>query len=101
MDRQAIHARLNAEGPGLRNKYGVKSLALFGSIVRGEAGEDSDVDVLVTFEPGRTPGLAYFALQEELGSILGRVVDLNTPASLSPLFRDEVLQSAVVLYDAG
>jgi uncharacterized protein len=101
MDRQAIQARLNAEGPGLRTRYGVKSLALFGSIARGEAGEDSDVDVLVTFEPGRTPGLAYFALQDELGSILGRAVDLNTPASLSPLFRDEVLQSAVVLYDAG
>jgi uncharacterized protein len=101
MDRQAILDRLKAEVPSLRRKYAVKSLALFGSLARGDDREGSDVDVLVTFEPGRTPGLAFFALQDELSALLGRPVDLNTPASLSPYFRDQVLREAEVCDDAG
>ena len=97
MDRQAILDRLRAEAPALKRKYAVKSLAVFGSMARGDDREDSDVDVLVTFETGRTPGLAFFALQDELSAMLGRTVDLNTPASLSPYFRDQVLREAEVV----
>jgi predicted nucleotidyltransferase len=101
MDRQAILDRLKAEAPALRRRYAVRSLALFGSLARGGDHEGSDVDVLVTFEPGRTPGLAFFALQDELSALLGRPVDLNMPASLSPYFRDQVLREAEACDDAG
>ena len=76
-------------------------LALFGSVLRDDFGADSDVDALVEFEPGRTPGLKFFAMQRELSELLGRKVDLNTPACLSPYFRQEVLEEAEVLYDAA
>ena len=76
-------------------------LSLFGSVVRDDFGPDSDIDVLVEFEPGRTPGLAFFAMQEELSELLGRKVDLNTPQCLSPYYRDEVLREARVEYDAA
>ena len=59
------------------------------------------VDVLVEFEPGRTPGLAFFAMQDELSRMFGRVVDLRTPASLSRYFRDEVLATAQDQYVAA
>ncbi|MBI4334646.1 MAG: nucleotidyltransferase [Chloroflexi bacterium] len=62
---------------------------------------DGDVDVLVEFEPGRTPGFAFVGIQEELSEVLGRKVDLNTPACLSRYFRDRVVQEAKVLYNAG
>ena len=56
------------------------------------------MDVLVEFEPGKTPGFAFFSMEEELSRILGRRVDLNTPHSLSKYFRDEVLAEAEELY---
>ena len=59
---------------------------------------DSDVDVLVEFEPGHIPGLAFFGMEDDLSEILGRKVDLNTPGFLSPYFRDDVLAEAEVLY---
>jgi len=74
-------------------------LALFGSVLREDFNPASDVDVLVEFEPGHVPGLAFFTMQEELSRILGRQVDLNTPQFLSRYFRDEVLRNAQVLYD--
>ena len=55
---------------------------------------------LVEFEPGYVPGLAFFAMQEELSALLGRKVDMHTPHFLSRYFRDEVLQSAQVQYAA-
>ena len=76
----------------------IRKLALFGSILRSDFLPDSDIDVLVEFEPGYIPGLAFFSMQEELSVLVGRKVDLNTPASLSPYFRDEVLHEAVTLY---
>jgi hypothetical protein len=78
----------------------IRRLALFGSVLREDFSPNSDVDVLVDFEPGHTPGLAFFAMQEELSRIVGRTVDLHTPRFLSPYFRDEVLAEAEVLYDA-
>jgi predicted nucleotidyltransferase len=78
----------------------IRTLALFGSALRDDCGPESDIDVLVEFEPGHVPGLAFFAMEEELSGILGRKVDLNTPGSLTPYFRNEVLSEAEVLYAA-
>jgi predicted nucleotidyltransferase len=79
----------------------IRLLALFGSVLRQDFGEDSDVDVLVEFEPGHVPGLAFFRLEMELSELLGRKVDLNTPGFLSDYFRDDVLAEAEVQYDAS
>jgi uncharacterized protein len=76
----------------------VHRLALFGSVLREDFGPDSDVDVLVEFEPGRILGLRFFALERELSEILGCKVDLNTPNFISPYFRDRVLAEAEVQY---
>ena len=79
-------------------RHGIRKLAFFGSVLSDDFGPDSDVDVLVEFEPGRTPGFAFFAMQEELSKILGRRVDLHTPNSLSPYFRHDVETTANVRY---
>jgi predicted nucleotidyltransferase len=79
----------------------VRRLALFGSILRDDFRPDSDIDVLVEFEPGATPGFGFFGMQDELSGILGRKVDLNTPQCLSKYFRDEVLREAHALYVAA
>ena len=83
-----------------RNNH-IRRLALFGSVLRDDFGPDSDVDVLVEFEPGQTPGLRFFGMEIELSEILGRKVDLNTPGFLSKYFRDEVLAEAEVQSDAA
>ena len=82
-------------------RYHIRKLAFFGSVLRDDFRVDSDVDVLVEFEPGAVPGLAFFGLQEELSELLQRRVDLHTPASLSRYFRDEVLDQAEPVYDAA
>jgi predicted nucleotidyltransferase len=79
----------------------IRRLALFGSVLRDDFRPDSDVDVLVEFEPGTRVGLRFFAMEEELSEILGRKVDLNTAGFLSKYFRDEVLAEAEVQYDAA
>jgi len=76
----------------------IRKLSLFGSALRGDFRSDSDVDVLVEFEPGHVPGLAFFSMQNELSEILGRKVDLNTPQFLSRYFREQVLAEAEVEY---
>ncbi len=80
---------------------GIRKLSFFGSIVRPDFTQSSDVDVLVEFEEGRTPGFRYFGIQDELAQLLGRKVDLLTPAGLSRYFRDDVLEQAEVIYDAA
>jgi uncharacterized protein len=82
-------------------RHRICTLSLFGSILREDFRPDSDIDVLVEFEPGATPGLAFFTMQNELTELLGRTVDLHTAASLSKYFRDEVLAQAEVQYDAA
>jgi predicted nucleotidyltransferase len=82
-------------------RHHVRKLAFFGSVLRDDFRPDSDVDVLVEFEPGQTPGLAFFGMQDELSDLLGRRVDLNTPGCLSPHFRDRVAREAKTLYDAA
>lgn len=79
----------------------IRSLRLFGSILREDFTTDSDVDVLVEFEAGHVPGLAFFTMQRELSELFGRTVDLNTEKSISPYFRRDVLNEAKLLYDAA
>ncbi len=82
-------------------KHHIRKLAFFGSVMRDDFRPDSDVDVLVDFEPGREVGLITLAgLEEELSRLLGRSVDLRTPEDLSRYFRDEVVRSAWVQYAA-
>lgn len=80
-------------------RHHIRRLAVFGSALRDDFTGDSDLDILVEFEDGHTPGLAFFAMQDELSELLGRTVDLNTPGFLSRYFRDEVLRKAVVAYE--
>ena len=79
----------------------IKRLAFFGSVLRDDFRPDSDVDILVEFEPDHVPGLAFYGMEIELSEILGRKVDLRTPADLSRYFRQEVLKSAEVQYQAA
>jgi uncharacterized protein len=80
-------------------RHGVQRLAVFGSALRGDARDHSDVDLLVEFEPGRVPGLLSLASMElELGGLVGREVELRTHEDLSRHFRDEVRASARALY---
>ena len=76
----------------------IRRLALFGSILTDEFGSASDVDVLVEFEPGKTPGWEFFDLEDELSEMLRRKVDLNTAGCLSKYFREEVEAGAEVVY---
>lgn len=85
----------------LCRRHHIRRLALFGSILREDFRADSDVDVLVEFEPGRTPGFGFFGIQQELSDMLGRNVDLNTPGFLSDYFREEVLREAEPIYVAA
>jgi uncharacterized protein len=81
----------------------IAKLSLFGSVLREDFQPDSDVDVLVEFEEGHTPGFLGLArMEEELSEMLGgRKVDLRTPQDLSRYFREEVLNSAAVQYAPG
>jgi predicted nucleotidyltransferase len=82
--------------------YGVKRIALFGSVVRDELTPESDVDILVELKPPgeRLPiGLKWFGLGEELSHILGREVELVTESALSPYIRPYVEREMVVLYE--
>lgn len=77
----------------------IRRLALFGSVLRADFNPESDIDVLVEFEPGHVPGLRFIRMQDELSEIFGgRRVDLVTPKFLNHRIRDEVLRSAEVQY---
>lgn len=79
-------------------RHHIRALALFGSVLREDFRPESDVDVLVDFEPAHVPGLAFFQMQAELSALLGRTVDLHTPHSLSRYFREDVLKEAQTVY---
>jgi predicted nucleotidyltransferase len=82
-------------------KYQVRELAVFGSAARGEMRPDSDIDLLVEFEPDARIGLFKFAAMEgELSALIGRKVDLVTKLGLKPWIRPHVMQDAKVLYAA-
>jgi predicted nucleotidyltransferase len=80
-------------------RHHITRLALFGSVLHGEDRPESDIDMLVDFEPGHAVGLIRLATMElELSRLVGRKVDLRTPAELSRYFRDRVLAEAEVQY---
>ncbi len=81
----------------------IRRLSLFGSVLRADFRADSDVDVLVEFEPDGVPGLLALArMERELSAMLGgRKVDLRTPEDLSRFFREEVVAGAEVRYAQG
>jgi predicted nucleotidyltransferase len=80
----------------------IKKLSLFGSVLRDDFGPASDVDVLVEFKPDQAVGFFRLAeIEMELSKLLGRKVDLRTPAELSRYFRQDVLNSAEVQYAEG
>ena len=106
LSRRAEHARgtrrhPEAEVADFCLRHHIRKLALFGSVLRDDFTPDSDIDVLVEFEPGHTPGFfGLFNMETEFSSVLGgRKVDMNTPNSISPYYRDEVLEEAMVLHD--
>jgi len=78
---------------------GIRRLAVFGSALRDDFRPDSDIDLLVEFEPDRVPGLLGIArMERQLSALLGRKVDLRTPQDLSPYFRQRVMEEAEVQY---
>ena len=94
MKRSDVLRILHENSGELSGKYGVKSMALFGSVARDEARPDSDVDLLVEFD--RPVGLfAFIGLQQFLENLLGSKVDLGTLRSLKPRLKDSVLQEAI------
>ncbi|MGH9463296.1 MAG: nucleotidyltransferase family protein [Vicinamibacteria bacterium] len=93
LTRKDVLTRIASER-ALLEEYGVRSLSLFGSIARGEAGEESDVDLLVEF--AHPIGIFRFVrLKRALETVLGRRVDLATPSSLKPQLRDRILKEAI------
>jgi predicted nucleotidyltransferase len=82
-------------------KWRIAEFALFGSVLRDDFGPDSDVDVLLQFQPGHTPGWEIVDLADELGTLLGgRKVDIVNPRYLDKRLRRRVLADAVVQYEA-
>jgi hypothetical protein len=78
----------------LAARHGARNVRVFGSVARGEARPDSDIDILVELEPGRSL-LDLVALKQDLEDLLGREIDVLTEAALSPSLRDAVLKEAV------
>ena len=94
VDRDAVSA--------FCRRHHIARLALFGSVLRDDFRPDSDVDVLVEFQPGHVPGLDFISIERELSGLLqGRRVDMVTPKFLNPRIRDQVLTSAEPLYVAA
>jgi len=79
----------------------IRKLSLFGSVLRDDFTPESDIDVLVEFEVGKTPGLAYFTMARELEDLLDRPVDFLTAEGISLYFVDDVLAQARPVYVAA
>lgn len=96
MDRDEALRLLSDQKVEIRRRFGVKSIALFGSTARGEAGPDSDIDVLVEFEPSATPSLLDFIdLKHFLSDELNTGVDLVDRRTIIPELRNSILSGAV------
>lgn len=94
MKRDRVMQILLAHEEELRKRFGVASLALFGSVARDEATEASDVDLLVEFD--RPTGyFGLIALQEHLEQLLGSKVDVGTRNSLKPRLQTRILQESI------
>ena len=98
MKRDEVVRILIAQRAKLHEQYGIKSLALFGSIAHGDARPNSDVDLLVEFD--RPLGLfAFIGLQQYLEAQLGCKVDLGTPRSLKPGLKASVLREVITIFE--
>ncbi|PIV47235.1 nucleotidyltransferase [bacterium (Candidatus Gribaldobacteria) CG02_land_8_20_14_3_00_41_15] len=100
MSKEELKKQIQADIREVPFIESIKRLSLFGSHLNGQARQDSDIDLLIEFEP--TANIGFFELariQRALESFLGRVVDLLTPNSLSRYFRDEVLSSCEIIYE--
>ncbi|HXI11326.1 MAG TPA: nucleotidyltransferase family protein [Thermoanaerobaculia bacterium] len=84
----------------LCRKHHIRGLSLFGSHLRGEHRPDSDLDLLVEFEPGHVPGFGFVAIERELSEIFEMKVDLRTHGDLNHRFRDDVCRTAEPIYAA-
>jgi len=88
--------------PTFCRRHGIARVEVFGSVARGEASAGSDLDLMITFAPGVTPGLNFFGMQDELEQILGCSVDLVTRRSVeqsdNPIRRRAILESARQIY---
>lgn len=94
IDRDAVSA--------FCRRHHIRRLALFGSVLRDDFGPESDVDVLVEFEPGHVPGLEFVSIEREFSRLIGgRRVDMITPKFLNSRIRHQVLSSAEPLYVAA
>ncbi|MGQ0633943.1 MAG: nucleotidyltransferase family protein [Planctomycetaceae bacterium] len=83
-------------------RHHIRRLSFFGSVLRDDFRADSDVDVLIEFEPGRTPGLAVFDVEQELSALCGgRRIDMANPRYLNRWIKDEVLATAELAYGEG
>jgi predicted nucleotidyltransferase len=80
----------------LGERYGIRNIRVFGSFARNQAGPDSDLDLLVEYEPGQS-GFAFVLLCREVEELVGRKVDVATDRSLHPLIREKVLAEALPL----
>jgi len=88
---------LNASLPDLRQRYGLRDVWLFGSVVRGEASPDSDLDVLVTFDNQHLSLLEFIQLEQELSDLLQVQVDLIERDTLKPTIGKEILREAIAV----
>jgi predicted nucleotidyltransferase len=80
----------------IATSHGARNIRVFGSLARGQARPDSDVDILIKLDPGRSL-LDIIAIKQDLEDLLGRQVDVVTEAAISPYIRDQVLKEAVNL----
>jgi uncharacterized protein len=93
-DASQVLESLRAAMPALKERYGVRSLALFGSVVRGEATEASDLDILVEYEVAPTL-FQFVRLKADLSELLGAPVDLVMRSALKPAIGREILAEMV------
>lgn len=97
--RDDVLHQLRHHARDLQARFGIRSLALFGSVAHNESRRESDVDLLVEFLPGRPDGMLEFvALKGWLESLLDRPVDLITPDNIKPRIRDRILQEAIHVF---
>ena len=92
ISKDYVLKKLKELKPYLREKYGVTEIGLFGSVVRNEHREDSDIDILVSYDPKKMKSLfRYIELQEELEEIFGKRVDLTNKKTIVPYLRKRIL----------
>jgi len=95
--KEDVLAKLEAHMPELRNRFGIDTIGIFGSVSRGEDNPESDVDVLYTFRPGESTLANLVSLGAYLEELFGRKVDLIAERSLSPYIRSDVIAEVVMV----